>query len=60
MKNTLKKNFFVKKKEATGVVEVVLLLIVAVALCGLFKAQATTFLTGMFTTLTETANGMFT
>lgn len=47
------------RKEASGVVEVVLLLIVAVALCGLFKGQASTFLSGMFQTLTQNAGEMF-
>lgn len=48
-----------KKKEAFGVVETVLLVVVAVVLCVLFKEQATLFLSKCFESLTATAEAMF-
>ena len=47
------------KKPAFGVVETVILLIVVVALCGIFKTSSSNFLTSMFTSITNAASGLF-
>ena len=47
------------KKKAFGVVETVILLIVVVALCGIFKTGSSNFITSMFTSITNAASGLF-
>ena len=53
------KRSFGRKKEAFSTVEAILLIIVIVALVFLFKTSATTFVTNMFTKITEAAEKMF-
>ena len=47
------------KREAFSTVEAILLIIVIVALVFIFKTSATTFVTNMFTKITEAAEKMF-
>lgn len=46
------------RKKASGVIETILLLIVIVVLCGIFKTEGGNFVTVLFTALTNAANAL--